>query len=76
MVSLVVSPWEAQNAQNGGKDSRYLNFLRFEATIAPSEDSPWEIFAGLHHRSGIFGLINHSHGGSNYWMTGIRFDVL
>jgi hypothetical protein len=71
-----VSPWEAANAQNGGKGSNYLNFLRLEIDLAPSDHSPFEVFVGLHHRSGIFGLINGSHGGSNYWMTGIRFNVL
>lgn len=71
-----VSSWEAVNADNGGKGSRYLNFLRYEFTFAPSADSPYEVFIGLHHRSGIYGLINHSHGGSNYWITGIRFSFL
>jgi hypothetical protein len=70
-----VSPWERKNAENRGKGSNYLNFLRLELTFAPSAESPWEVFAGLHHRSGIFGLINHSHGGSNYWETGLRFNV-
>ncbi len=70
-----VSPWEAINAKNGGKGSDYLNFLRYELDFAPTADSPYEVFIGLHHRSGIYGLINGSHGGSNYWMTGIRFNA-
>jgi len=70
-----VSSWEAQNARNGGVGSNYLNFLRLEFTFAPSVDSPYEFFVGLHHRSGIFGLINGSHGGSNYWETGMRFNI-
>jgi hypothetical protein len=71
-----VSPWDAINARNDGKGSNYLNFLRYELDFAPTATSPYEVFVGLHHRSGIYGLINGSHGGSNYWMTGIRFNVL
>jgi hypothetical protein len=71
-----VSPWEAINARNGGKGSNYLNFLRYELDFAPTAHAPYEVFIGLHHRSGVYGLINGSHGGSNYWMTGIRFNVL
>lgn len=70
-----VSAWEAKNARNGGKASRYLNFPRIEFDFAPSADSPYKAFIGLRHRSGIFGLINHAHGGSNYWVTGVRFNL-
>jgi hypothetical protein len=70
-----VSDWEKLNAGNNGKGSNYLNLIQGEITFSPREDAPFEIFFNLHHRSGIFGLINGVHGGSNYVGTGIRFTA-
>lgn len=69
-----VSDWEKLNTSNH-TGSRYLNFLVTEITFAPSRKSSFETFIRVHHRSGIFGLINGVHGGSNYVATGLRFAL-
>lgn len=67
-----VSDWEKQNTGNH-KGSRFLSLLIPEFTFAPSADSPFELFVRVHHRSGIYGLINGVHGASNYVSAGFRF---
>ena len=67
-----ISPWERQRAGND-HGSRYLNFIAVELDFKPSETSQTEFFIRSHHRSGIFGLINNTHGGSTYITTGVRW---
>ena len=67
-----ISPWEKQDSGNN-RGSKFLQLLIGEFTFSPSEDAGYEAFIGLHHRSGIFGLIGGVTGGSNYFLVGIRF---
>ncbi len=67
-----ISSWEQENSDNG-RGSRFLNFLVSELTFAPAADSTWESLITIHHRSGIYGLINGVEGGSNYISVGLRF---
>mgnify|MGYP001767294689 CR=1 FL=1 len=67
-----VSPWELHWAGNT-HGSRYLNYLSVELDFKPSRGSDLEGFIRLHHRSGIFGLVNDTHGGSTYMTTGVRW---
>ena len=67
-----ISPWEKQDSGNN-KGSKFLQLLIGEFTFSPSESSNYEAFIGLHHRSGIFTLINGVTGGSNYFVVGVRF---
>jgi hypothetical protein len=69
-----VSPRELASSGND-KGSRFLNFLVPELTFSGGPDSPVEVFIRVHHRSGIFGLINGDIGGSNYPSIGLRFAV-
>ncbi|MDJ0448785.1 hypothetical protein [Methylocystis sp. JR02] len=55
--------------------ARFLNLLVPEFTFAPSKDAPFEVFVRVHHRSGVYGLIDGVHGASNYISTGMRFSV-
>jgi len=57
-----------------GHGSRILNWILYEFTFAPREDSPFEVFVRAHHRSGA-GVINHTRGASNYVGAGVRFTV-
>ncbi len=53
--------------------SRLLNYLLLEiATDLPSIPN-WEIIGRIHHRSGVFGLFNNVHGGSNIMTIGLRY---
>lgn len=54
--------------------SRWLNYLLFEATLAPPSSHHWRFLIRVHHRSGIYGLINDVHGASNAMVLGIRYD--
>jgi hypothetical protein len=67
-----ISPWELHWAGND-HGSRFLNYLAFEIDLKPSESSSFEWYVGSHHRSGIFGLINDTWGGSSYYTTGFRY---
>jgi hypothetical protein len=66
-----ISPWELHWAGNG-HGSRFLNYLCLELDFKPSAASNFEWYVGWHHRSGIFGLINDTWGGSTYMDTGLR----
>lgn len=54
------------------KASALLNYLMFELTLAPPE-SRWYWSTRIHHRSGVFGLFNGVHGGSNFIGSGIGY---
>jgi len=66
-----VSAWEKQNSGQE-KGSNFLQFGALELTFAEKKTSPGEFFVRVHHRSGIFGLINGVVGGSNYLAVGYR----
>jgi hypothetical protein len=66
-----VSAWERQNSGNN-RGSNFLQFGAMEVSFAASENARSEVFFRVHHRSGIFGLINGVNGGSNYLSCGFR----
>lgn len=67
-----VSPWELHWAGND-EGSKVLNYLAVELDFKPDPDANLELFLRSHHRSGIFGLINDTHGGSTYMTMGLRW---
>lgn len=69
-----ISEFERQ-FDSSGHSSRFLNLLVPELTVSPSKEAPFEVFVRVHHRSGVYGLINGVHGASNYISTGIRFTA-
>jgi hypothetical protein len=69
--TTAVSPLEILGTRNH-HDSRFLNLVIFEWTFAPAPTSNWEAFLLVHHRSGIYGLIDNVTGGSNYAGGGFR----
>ena len=57
-----------------GVDSRQLQYhMSFEAAFSHENLSQFELFARLHHRSGIYGVISPRRTGSNYIGGGLRF---
>ena len=66
-----IPAWERQNSGND-KGSRWLEFLVPELTFASGPTSRGEAFIRVHHRSGLYGLINGVSGGSNYLSVGYR----
>lgn len=69
-----ISEFERQ-FDSSGHSSRFLNLLVPELTVSPYKEAPFEVFVRVHHRSGVYGLINGVHGASNYISTGIRFTA-
>ena len=55
-----------------GRSTRLLNYLLFEITVAPPGDERWSLSLRQHHRSGIFGTFDGMHGGSDFWVAGVR----
>ena len=56
--------------------TRLLNYLVFEFSFKPHWECPKHPISfvfRIHHRSGVFGLFNGTHGGSNFLCGGIRF---
>lgn len=66
-----VSVWERQNSGDN-RGSNFLQFGAMEVSFAARENARSEIFVRVHHRSGIFTLINGVSGGSNYLACGFR----
>ena len=67
-----ISSYERQSSTND-RGSRFLNLVIPELTFARSASSSTEFFVRAHHRSGIFGVIDGTHGGSSYYAAGVRF---
>ena len=65
------SAWELQNSGNN-HGSNLLQYGSLELTFASSEHSSGEFFLKVHHRSGIYGLVNGVEGGSSYLTCGYR----
>lgn len=55
-----------------GRTSKFLNYLLLEWSFSVFEPN-WHVFSRIHHRSGIYGLINNISGGSNIVTGGIRY---
>lgn len=56
-----------------GRTSKLLNYLLLEWSFSVFEPH-WSVFSRIHHRSGIYGLINNVSGGSNMVTGGIRYS--
>ncbi len=70
--------WGRPEAEVIESDSstRLLNYLVFELCFDPHwscPNPPFSFVFRIHHRSGVFGLFNGTHGGSNFLCAGIRY---
>lgn len=59
-------------ADREAESTRLLNYLMIEVELAPSPTSRWCVVGRIHHRSGVFGLFDGIHGGSNFIVAGVR----
>ncbi len=67
-------PLEAASHTNDGA-RQLLNHLVLELTVAPPRTTGWQLLFRIHHRSGVFGLFDGVHGGSNVIALGVRWFV-
>lgn len=58
--------------QKDNKTSRWLYYIYVEMAFEPYNEAQWELFVRVHHRSGVFGLINGIDSGSNFIGVGVR----
>lgn len=71
--SYVTSIPVQENTPNGRATSKFLNFMVPEITLAPPRNPNVEFLLRIHHRSGIFGLMNGVTGASNVVSVGMRY---
>ena len=64
-------PVEIENADNG-RTAQWLYYILAEWAFAVDDDSEWEVFWRIHHRSGVYGLMADNNAGSNYMGLGLR----
>lgn len=57
------------------KTSKILNYLMAEVTFSDPCYPNLELFTRIHHRSGMYGLINNVKGGSNFVAVGFRYRL-
>ncbi len=71
--------WQSENSKyedRVNKDvSQWLNYLFLEFTFARPKHPNTQLVLRLHHRSGVYGLINGVVGGSNLYNMGVRFRL-
>lgn len=64
---------ESERVQAGGEGSKILNTFTPEITFAPPDNQDLTWVFRVHHRSGVFGLINNVYGGSSFITGGLRY---
>ncbi len=57
-----------------GNTSSFLYYLMVEFAFKMPNEPSWSVFTRIHHRSGIFGLIDDVYGGSNALAIGLRYS--
>jgi hypothetical protein len=58
---------------NGGGTSEWLHYFSPEIAVALPAHPEHQLVLRLHHRSGVFGVFNGVHGGSNVLALGYRY---
>jgi hypothetical protein len=71
-LSLLTETSEFERERGDGQSSRVLHNFSPEITFADPDNKNVELVLRLHHRSGIFGLIDGVSTGSTFVTTGIR----
>ncbi|HRK19268.1 MAG TPA: hypothetical protein PK970_09955 [Hyphomicrobiaceae bacterium] len=63
----------SERDEPGEPTSRLLHYFSPEITFALPDKPEHELVMRIHHRSGIFGLMNGVHGGSDAFVMGYRY---
>jgi hypothetical protein len=72
-LSILTKSSEFERDRGDGRSSQMLHDFSPEITLADPGDKNVELVLRLHHRSGIFGLIDGVSSGSTFVTTGLRF---
>ncbi len=68
-----VANLSASEVSKDGRSANWLNFFSIELTFAAPAKPQLEAIFRLHHRSGVFGLINGSTNGADFLSVGARY---
>ena len=66
---------EIESERHDGEATRLLNYLMFELAFNLPQLPRWSLITRIHHRSGIFGLFDGVHGGSNAVCVGLKYHL-
>jgi hypothetical protein len=73
-LSYATSTPELEPRRGSDRDTaRLLNYLLAEWEFAPPRSDRVAMVLRVHHRSGVFGLFDGVHGGSNFVGVGVRY---
>ena len=67
------SYYEKTTKYSNGKSSQLLNYLALEVEV-PMDDR-YSLLGRIHHRSGIYGIFDGVHGGSNAYLLGFKYSM-
>ncbi|MBE9605628.1 hypothetical protein IAI18_12210 [Acetobacteraceae bacterium H6797] len=68
-----VNKLSPQEISKDGREAHWLNYFALELTFALPSAPQYETFFKLHHRSGMFGLIQGSTNGADFISAGFRY---
>ena len=66
--------FEVEESIDDNRTSQVLYYFMVELEFAHPDVHNWSVFSRIHHRSGVFGLIDDIVGGSNYVTFGLRYQ--
>ena len=67
------SYYEKTTKYGNGKSSQLLNYLAVEVEVPV--DKSYSFLGRIHHRSGIYGIFDGVHGGSNAYLLGFKYSM-
>ena len=67
------SYYEKTTKYGNGKSSQLLNYLAVEVEVPV--DKSYSFLGRIHHRSGVYGIFDGVHGGSNAYLLGFKYSM-
>ena len=67
------SYYEKTTKYGNGKSSQLLNYLAVEVEVPV--DKSYSFLGRIHHRSGVYGIFDGVHGGSNGYLLGVKYKL-
>ena len=67
------SYYEKTTKYGNGKSSQLLNYLALEVEVPM--DERYSFLGRIHHRSGVYGIFDGVHGGSNAYLLGFKYSM-
>jgi hypothetical protein len=69
-----ISDWERQTSvRGGGSPNHLMHYFSPEITFASPKRKDLELVIRMHHRSGLYGVLNNAGSGAQYITAGVRW---